>query len=288
MRTLKMLLTLALAVSAGAAARAADDPKADPDKGGVAVLVEKIQDLQLSDAQEAKVAEIRKEFRPKVQEASREAAGLVKDQIEKMRDVLTAEQKQKLQDLKEERQEHREECLAHAIAHLRELDLSDAEMTKIGDIRKEYRPKIQEAMKKLEGLLTDEQKKARAEALKADKKRAEVLEALKLTDEQKEKVAGVAREVCGLVKDEAEKIREVLAAELKEKLPDLKDEARERVRDRMAHRMANLRDLNLTDEQKTKLMEIRKEYRPKVQEAGNKVRTLITEELEKIVAAIRG
>ena len=45
-------------------------------------------------------------------------------------------------------------------------------------------------MEGLQGLLTDDQKKAREEALKAGKKRREVLESLKLTDEQKEKVRG--------------------------------------------------------------------------------------------------
>jgi Spy/CpxP family protein refolding chaperone len=56
----------------------------------------------------------------------------------------------------------------------------------------------------------------------------------------------------------------------------------------MAHRIANLKDLNLTDEQKTKLMDIRKEYRPKVHEAGNKLRGTVREELEAIVAVMKG
>ena len=47
----------------------------------------------------------------------------------------------------------------------------------------------------------------------------------------------------------------------------------------MAHRIANLKDLNLTDEQKTKIAEIRKEYRPKVHEAGNKLRASVREEI---------
>src|SRR5262249_59679403 len=111
---------------------------------------------------------------------------------------------------------------------------------------------------------------------------------LKLTDEQKEKLAAVAKEVGSAVREEMEKIRDVLTAGQKEKLQDLKEERAEHVRDRQAHRIANLKDLELTDEQKTKLAEIRKEYRPKIQEAGNKLRASFREEVEMIVAALKG
>jgi len=173
------------------------------------------------------------------------------------------------------------------VAHLGELDLTDGEMAKIGEIRKEYRPKIEKALKEMQGLLTDDQKKARQEALRANKKRKEVLEAIKLTDEQKEKVQNVCKEVTTLVREEMEKIRDVLTAEQKEKLQDLKDETKERARDRMAHRIANLKDLNLTEDQKTQIADIRKEFRPKVHEAGNKLRTTVREEVEAIIAVIK-
>jgi Spy/CpxP family protein refolding chaperone len=288
MRILNTALTLVLAMSLGAAARAADNVKAVVAKGQIAVLVEKFQDLHLTDAQEAKIAEIRKECRPKVQEATREMTALVKEQIEKVRDVLTAEQKQKLQDLKEEREERREDCLAHAIASLKELDLTDAEMTRIGEIRKEYRPRIQKAMKELEDLLTETQKKLRETALKEDRKRGELLESLKLTEGQKNRMATLAKDVGALVKEEVEKIREVITEEQKQKLQTLKEERRERIRDRMAHRIASLRDFNLTDEQKTRIEKIREEFRPKVHEAGNKLRAAVTEEMERILAVLKG
>jgi Spy/CpxP family protein refolding chaperone len=251
-------------------------------------IAEKIQDLNLTDQQEAKIADIRKEFRPKVQEAGKELTGIVNEELDKIRGVLTAEQKQKLQAMKEERPEQREECLAHAIAHLKDLDLTDAEMTKIGEIRKEFRPKIAKAMEGLTGTLTDAQKKAREEALTAGKPRKEVLEAMKVTDQQREKVQAVAKEVAALVREEMEKIADVVSAEQKEKLQELSDERRERVRDRMAHATANFKDLNITDEQKTKIADIRKEYRPKVQEAGNKLRATVREEMGQIVAVIKG
>jgi Spy/CpxP family protein refolding chaperone len=286
MRTLSAVLTLAaLAVALGATPRAAD---AQAERKDVAAgLAERIQDLNLTDAQEAKIADIRKEFRPKVQDAAKELAGVVKEEVDKIQAVLTPEQKEKLQAMKDERAERREECLTHVIANLKELDLTDTEMTKIGEIRKEYRPKIAKAMEGLSGTLTDAQKKAREEALTAGKNRKEVLEAIKLTDQQREKVQAAGKEVATLVREEMEKIGDVLDAEQKEKLLELKDERKERVRDRRAHAMANFKDLNLTDDQKTKIADIRKEYRPKVHEAGNKLRTTVREEVSQIVAVIK-
>jgi Spy/CpxP family protein refolding chaperone len=255
--------------------------------GQVRVVVERIQDLPLSDAQEAKIAEIRKESRVKTQAAVKELGSLVKDEVAKIRDVLTAEQKEKIQALKEDRKEHREECLAHAIANLKELDLTDAEMAKIGEIREEFRPKVVKTMKELDGMLTDEQKKVRTEALTAGKKRSEILEGLKLSNEQKDKVVTVGKEVGSLVRDEMEQIRDVLTKSQKEQLGELKDERKEQVRDRLAHRIANFKDLNLTEEQKTKLADIRNEYRPKVHEVGNRLRATIRDEVERITAVIK-
>jgi hypothetical protein len=62
----------------------------------------------------------------------------------------------------------------------------------------------------------------------------------------------------------------------------------ERVRDRWACRVANLSDLNLTDEQKTKIAEIRQECRPRVHEAGNNLRAAAREEVAQILAVIKG
>ena len=90
-----------------------------------------------------------------------------------------------------------------------------------------------------------------------------------------------------LVRDEMDKIRSVLTETQQEKLQEIKDERPERVRDRMCHRIANLQDLNLTDDQKSRIAEIRKEYRPKVQEAGNRLRAAIREEVEAVHAVLK-
>jgi Spy/CpxP family protein refolding chaperone len=251
-------------------------------------LAERIQDLDLTDDQEAKITEIRKEFRPKVVKAIKDLVALVKDEVGKVRDVLTAEQKDKLKELKDERKERRFESLCERIAHLKELDLTDAEMAKIREIRKECRPKIAKAMKELEGLLSDKQKQARADGLKAGKSRREIRSALKLTDEQKQKVEAVAKEVGAVVRDEMAKIRDVLTEAQKEKLPLLAEERKERVRDHMAHRILHLKELNLTAAQKDSIMKIRQEYRSRIHEAANDLRATVRGEVAAILAVIKG
>jgi Spy/CpxP family protein refolding chaperone len=285
MRTLIAATLLVVAALVCPRLWAVDEAK---DKGVGEGLAERIQDLNLTDEQEAKIADIRKEFRPKVQEAGKDLAATVKEEVEKIQGVLTAEQKEKLEAQKEERKEQRLEGLAARIGHLKDLDLTEAEVTKIQDIRKEYRPRIVKAMEGLKGLLTDEQRKAREEGLKANKKRKEILASLNLTDDQKEKVVAAGKDVATIVREEMEKIRDVLTEEQQAKLEELKDERKERVRDKMACRIANLKDLNLTDEQKTKIEDIRKEYRPKVHEAGNKLRAAVREEVDMILAVIKG
>src|SRR5437762_10666156 len=85
MRILSAVLSLAVAMALCTNVHA---------QGARETLVERIQDLDLTDAQEAKIAELRKEFRPRVEKAVKELATLVKDQLEKMQAVITPEQKE--------------------------------------------------------------------------------------------------------------------------------------------------------------------------------------------------
>jgi uncharacterized protein (TIGR03000 family) len=249
-------------------------------------LAEGMQDLHLTDAQEAKIADIRNESRPKIHEAGKQLAAILKEEQEKVRDVLSPEQMTKLATMKEERRE-RLEGLAERIAHLKDLDLTEAELAKIQAIRNEYRPKITRAMEGLNDILTPAQKKAREEALKAGKNRRAVLASLNLTADQREKVEAVCKDVAAIVREELEQIKYVLTEEQQAKLPDLRDERKESVRDRWASAVVNLKDLNLTEEQKYKIQEIRKEYRPKVQDAGNKLRAEVREAVESILAVMK-
>jgi Spy/CpxP family protein refolding chaperone len=286
MRTLIAIVALAVgmlvfAILPAAAAR-------EPVQKATGALAERIQDLNLTDEQEAQIATIRKEHKTKVQEAAKGLAALVKEEVEKVRGVLTPAQVTKLDAAKEERHEFKAERLAERIVHLEDLDLTDGEMTKFMEIRKEYRPKIEKAMTQLDGLLTDIQRKAREEGLKAGKKRKEILASLKLTDEQKATVETVGKELRTLVREELDKMRDVLSESQKEKIQEFKDERREHVRDHMAHRIMNFKDLNLTDDQKNQIMAIRKDFRPRVHEAGNRLRATVREEVEAIMAVLKG
>jgi Spy/CpxP family protein refolding chaperone len=67
-----------------------------------------------------------------------------------------------------------------------------------------------------------------------------------------------------------------------------RDRHEEHIRDHVAAAIANFESLKLTDEQKTKIEEIRKEFRPKVHEAGNKLRAAVREEVSSIVNVLKG
>jgi Spy/CpxP family protein refolding chaperone len=262
----------------------ADEPTGDQPG---AMMSERIQDLHLTDEQESKVAEIRKDFKPRVEEAAKELSALVKEEKEQVSGVLTDEQKQKLEAFREERKEHRGDGLAQRIAHLKDMHLTQDEETKIKDIRSEYRPKIEKAMEGLKGVLTAQQQTAREEGLREGKSRREILTSLNLNAEQKEKAETACKEVGTAVKEEMEKIKEVLTPGQQAQMTDFRSERGERVRDRWAHRVANARELNLTDEQKTKIENIRKDFHPKIHEAGTKLRALVREELGAIAGVIK-
>src|SRR5262249_23629048 len=216
-----------------------------------------------------------------------ELAAIVKEEEQKVQNVLTPEQKTKVAAMREEFKEHRLEGLAARISHLKDLDLTEAELAKIHNIHNEFRPKIVKAMEGFSGILTPEQKKAREEGLKAGKRRSEVLASLNLTADQKQKVEAVCKQVRAIVKEELEQMRNVLTEEQQAKLPELKDERRDRVRDQWVSRIANFKNLNLTDQQKTEIAEIGKEYRPKVHDAGNKLRAAVREEIAAILAVMK-
>jgi Spy/CpxP family protein refolding chaperone len=275
MKSLRALLTV-VGVMCLAANLSAEEKRAGPAEG--------LQDLPLTEDQEAKIAKIRKESHPEVQKASKSLDAIVKEQMEKIEAVLTPEQKKTLEVLKAERKRLPGERLVEQFARLHALELTDAERAKILAIRKEYQPKVVKAMEGLHAILSDEQKKAREEGHKAGKKREEVISALKLTDKQKVKVEAVGKEVHEIVREELGKIKEVLTESQKAVVQEFKGERSEHVRDWLAHRVANFKDLD--DEAKSKIAAIRKEYAPKVHEAGNTLRAAIRDEVHKIHAAL--
>src|SRR6516165_12498311 len=117
MKRLCVLLTLVMAIVVCPRLCVAQEPSGTPGQRAAEGLAERIQDLNLTDPQETKIEDIQKECRPKVEEAAKEVVGLVKEEVDKIREVLTPEQKTKLESLKEERKEQRAEGLASRIAH---------------------------------------------------------------------------------------------------------------------------------------------------------------------------
>ena len=289
MRTTQAVVALVLALSLGTAVALTQVVTERPAFGtaDAKVLVVEIQDIGLTDEQEARIAAIRKEYRPKIEENAKELKTLATEEVDRIRNTFTPEQRSKIPEILAERKEFKEESLAQAIAGLKELDLTEAELAKIAEIRKEFRPRMEEAEKQLDGVLTDAQKQARKEAIKAGKTRREVLQAINLTSEQRAELENNATELKDLVGNELAKIQGVLSTEQKETLQDLRAERKETVRDRLAHAIANRRDLNLTEQQKDSLMNIRQEFRPKIQEVGDRLRTSIGEEVGKIVAVLK-
>src|SRR5262245_30709698 len=292
MRTTCAVIAMALAMSLCATIGVAQQvvtqkPVIDRDQMQGQAKMVWIQDLNLSDEQEAQIAAIRKEYRPKIDQSAKELKNLAKEELDQIKSVFTPEQKPKIQAMIEEHKEFKEESLAQTIASLKELDLTEAEHAKIAEIRKEFRPKIDAAAKQLEGLLSDTQKMARDEAVKSDKTRREVLQSLNLTSAQKTELENVGKQLKDLVGNEVAKIQGVLTEGQRQTLQDLRSERKELVRDRLAEQIANFKDLNLTQQQKDSLMKIRQEFRPKIHEVGNNLRSTLGEEARKIVEVLK-
>src|SRR5262245_17929126 len=162
---LALVLTMSFVVSVEAAQVVTEEPAAVTTRdvqqsGRPKMLVVSVQDIELTEEQEARIAAIRKEYGDKIKEDAKELKTLAAQQLDRIRNVFTPEQRAKIQDIIAQKKEFKEECLAHAIANLKELDLTEAELAKIREIRNAYRPKMDEAIKQLDGLLTEDQKKA--------------------------------------------------------------------------------------------------------------------------------
>ena len=105
--------------------------------------------------------------------------------------------------------------------------LTEEQKEKIAALDKEFGPKLAEIAKKRAGLLTDEQKKAQAEARKAaveaGKKGKDVMDAAKaavtLTEEQQQQMKDLDKEARPLQNEVREKVTALLTDEQKAKLP---------------------------------------------------------------------
>ena len=110
------------------------------------------------------------------------------------------------------------------------LELSEEQKGKVAAIDKEFGAKLKELAEKRKGLLTEEQKKAQAAAMKearaarADGKpsaeaRKKLLSAVKLTEEQKAQQKEIAAAQRKVQQSVIAALRKILTAEQQEKLP---------------------------------------------------------------------
>lgn len=115
---------------------------------------------------------------------------------------------------------------------VRGLDLTDAQKAKIEDIKKEFGPKLKAAQEKQDSILTDEQKKARTEAIQKAREanqgfqnmRETIEKALKLTDEQKKKLEEARKASTDLNTALREKVTSILTDEQKKKLEEARQQ----------------------------------------------------------------
>ena len=111
---------------------------------------------------------------------------------------------------------------------LGELDLTQEQKEELKKLRETLGPKGKEILGKMEDVLTEEQKIAGDEAMREVKESGKkgralfvaIEAALKLTDEQKEKMDKIAPEVSALQRQAMKEIRGILTPEQQEKLKE--------------------------------------------------------------------
>jgi len=104
---------------------------------------------------------------------------------------------------------------------MEKMSLTDEQKGKLSAIRQDSGPKFKEVMEAMDGILTDQQKEARREAIEkatADGKKGRELvnaveAAMKLTDEQKGKLDAPAKKLQDLLEEVVRKIMGVLTDE---------------------------------------------------------------------------
>jgi Spy/CpxP family protein refolding chaperone len=111
---------------------------------------------------------------------------------------------------------------------LEELDLTEEQKEELKKLRETLGPKAKEIFGKMQDVLTEEQKSAGEAAMREAKESGkkgralfEAIEAaLKLTDEQKEKMDKIAPDVSALQRQAMKEIRGILTPEQQEKLKE--------------------------------------------------------------------
>jgi Spy/CpxP family protein refolding chaperone len=119
---------------------------------------------------------------------------------------------------------------------VRGLELTDAQKATIEEIKKEFGPKLKAAQEKQDSILTEDQKKARAEVFQKAREsnegrqnmRETIEKALNLTDAQKKDMEAARKASEELNKALMDKVTSLLTPEQKEKLEKARQERGQR------------------------------------------------------------
>jgi hypothetical protein len=129
----------------------------------------------------------------------------------------------------------RKKPLPHALQLPSEITLTAEQQKKLDELVATYGPKFEAMEKQRDSILSEEQRKAGAEARKAalasGKKGKDLQqaadEAMKLKPEQKSKLDAISKESTALGKEIREKLRDLLTAEQNEELKKLEQKKKE-------------------------------------------------------------
>jgi Spy/CpxP family protein refolding chaperone len=258
MRIVASVLALAVALTIVGKLSAADDkacPATKPQHHAMGLPWDILKGLDLTDEQKAKVKELRKGCEPKFKEA--------------VDNVLTADQKEARDDAIKAAKGAGKKGPEVFKAARAAVKLTDEQETKLKEV---MQPLHKEVHEKLMAILTSEQKEQLKQTCPATKPQHhamglpwDILKGLNLTDDQKAKVKDLHKEV-------HEKLMAILTPEQREQLKQ-KCPATKPQHHAMGLPWDVLKGLNLTDDQKAKVKELRKEYGPKFKAAADSVLT---------------
>lgn len=119
---------------------------------------------------------------------------------------------------------------------LKGINLNDEQKAKLDELKNYYGPKIKDLRQQHENILTEEQKKTRAEAVKAAREagkkgeeiRKEAQAAMKITDEQKAQMEKTEKQTRSLRAEIREKVLAILTPEQKAELKKRHEHRKER------------------------------------------------------------
>ena len=117
--------------------------------------------------------------------------------------------------------------IGKVLRFLKNVTLTTEQQTKVDSLKSEYRPKVSDGLKKVNGVLTPQQKqdqraaqkKAKADGLKGKAANAAVNAAVNLTTDQKQQLSQAKKDLKAVEKELRQKARDLLTPEQNASLP---------------------------------------------------------------------